>query len=241
MRVAIVAAMVGALVGAAVVFLTAPESLPAATVEASTPPVPIAAATTTDDGELSVLRRKIRRLEHRIEALESTRREVARAGGAGKRASVETDAIRAGSEIAAAGGLIEETGEVAPEVRDAVQDAVRDEIEAEREARWERRRARMETRTRERVEAFAEEVELTDDQMGRLLGALETEQEQVFSNFRRAREEMNWEEAREKARAIREQTDAEVGEYLDEDQIAGWRKLREEEGPGGFRGRRGGR
>ena len=91
----------------------------------------------------------------------------------------------------------------------------------------------LELKRKERAERMvrelAEEVGFSEVQVGQLNELLETERDEISALFREARKEHTYGEARDKARELREETDSEVGEVLDEEQQEAWNKRREEE------------
>ncbi len=155
---------------------------------------------------------------HRSEA-RSSDEEIARRIG---RATLE-------SQPGGRDALIEALDEGDPEVEDRIGALVKDQLDEQREQRWERRQERYEERSRERVDRLAESVGLDADQIETLNTALQAERQQVFTLFRAAREDHTWGEAREKADAIRAETDAVVSESLNATQMEGWQEMREEE------------
>jgi hypothetical protein len=125
--------------------------------------------------------------------------------------------------------LIEALDEGDPEVEDRIGALVKDQMEEQREERWERRQERFEERSRERVDRLADSVGLDAGQIETLNNALQAERQQTFTLFRAAREDHTWGEAREKADAIRAETDSTVSESLNATQMDAWQEMREDE------------
>ncbi len=125
--------------------------------------------------------------------------------------------------------LIEALDEGDPEVEDRIGALVKDQLNEQREERIERRQERVEQRSRQRVDRLAESVGLDASQIEILNDALQAERQQTFALFRAAREDQTWGEAREKADAIRGETDSTVSESLDASQMEAWQEMREEE------------
>jgi len=116
-----------------------------------------------------------------------------------------------------------------PALRARLADAVRDELALEREERWERRRARRAERRERRLQGLATEADLSDEQLAALSELLADEAEQIGTLFQEARQEGSFDEARETARTIREESDSAVETLLDSSQLESYSAMREEE------------
>jgi hypothetical protein len=124
---------------------------------------------------------------------------------------------------------------------DAVADGVRAIIAQERERedqrRNERRGERMAERASEALERLRDAAGLDRDQVATIDALWATERAQAMELFARARAGSGeFDEVRAQLERLREQTDAEVAELLDDEQVALY--LEHRPGPGG--GRRGG-
>lgn len=129
-----------------------------------------------------------------------------------------------------------------PEALEAkVESLVADGIQKHREERWARREARMVARLEERLETFVEAAGLSRSQTKLVGQLLRDEQGRMLDYMREARTNGSWPEVREKADRLREQTDIEMAEVLEGDQLDAYGVAREG-GLGGpprrFRGRR---
>ncbi len=203
--------------------------------------------------DFRALERRVAALEGEVEALKGQLddRRAARAGGRGAgepgggpgEAGGAFDEGPRGDE---AGGLavggVGSIDEDDPDAREKVQTIVRDELEIAREEEWQERRTAMKARVEERVGRFAQEANLSQSQEKELSALIVSERERIMENFREARRTFTFDEAREKAEAIRAETDAEAEKILDKEQLKLYREQREEESErwGGGRGPGGG-
>lgn len=135
----------------------------------------------------------------------------------------------ADQEVPARAALIEALDEADPEIQDRIGALVQDQMEEQQEERRQRREQRFAERSAEAVAHLAEQVGLDARQVQTLNAALEAEREQTFALFRAAREDQTWGAAREKADAIRAQTDSDVAQTLDAEQLQAWQEMRDEE------------
>lgn len=128
-----------------------------------------------------------------------------------------------------------------PEFRERVQAVLEDDRAEREERRSERRRERFEQRTEQMIETLAERAGLTNTQREQLSTHLATQRDQIMALVEEGRAgDRPWPELREAMAKARDHSDAALGEFLDEKQLAAYQELREEEGPGfGGRGRRG--
>ena len=116
-----------------------------------------------------------------------------------------------------------------PQIRDRLRAVVQEEQEQLREERMQQRRERWEERSRERLAALAQGASLSSDQHATLGEWLNRERDQITELFAQARRDFSFGEARDKAVEIREETDAQVRELLDEDQLTAYQAMRTEE------------
>ncbi len=116
-----------------------------------------------------------------------------------------------------------------PALRARLADAVRDELALEREERWERRKARRAERRERRLQSLAAEANLSDEQLAALSELLADEADQIGTLFHEARQDGSFDEVRETARTIREESDSAVEGLLDSSQIESYSAMREEQ------------
>jgi galactokinase len=125
--------------------------------------------------------------------------------------------------------LVEALATEDPEVRERLSGLVKETMEEQRAERQAMRRERMVERAEERLADLASEADLSDKQFDQLGELMEAEREQIFDLFGRARENMDFDSARDEARALREASDAKVAELLQGEQLEAYQKMREEE------------
>jgi hypothetical protein len=153
-----------------------------------------------------------------------------RMAGLGPRALSDEELARASSS----GGdpsdaLVQALDSDDPEVRERLRDVVLSEMQAENERRWETRTERWKQHAKERLDEAAEEHDWSPEQVQKLSMMLDAERDELSGVFRAARENMQWREAREKAREVREKTDENALAVLDDEAYAGWTEMREGE------------
>lgn len=193
----------------------------------------------------SVAEDAMMRLETRLQRLElqiqtTARAGIARSGGApndeGEPAPKfpAPEVSRTSVDVEALLGELQEN----PTTREGLSMIVAGEIRKLEDQRFEERRNRFAREQEQRITQLAASAQLTPDQsekLGQLLGA---EREEVSALIERGRSEGNWRGIRSEVREVRAQTDENVGAFLDEDQLAAYREMREDE-PFAGRGRRG--
>lgn len=189
---------------------------------------------------------RVERLEKRLADVEAELTRMRRAPGASPRvAGIEPKAAvakirddqKAAEEVVL--GVLD-SGD--PAVANKVQDVVRDQLEIAREERFQERIKLRQQRISERVSKLADDHQLDGSARKKLDALLVQEHSKRMLLVRDARENMRWEEAREKMREDRAQTDAEVEKVLEGDDAAleEYREWRAQTnwGPGGRRGGR---
>jgi len=154
--------------------------------------------------------------------------------GGGARAAARDGGERASSAVAREDGttteaVIEALDSGDPAVEETIGGLVRDQLDQEREQRMDRRRERMVERTAKQLAQLAIDADLDDAQVADLEEAITEERDAIFAIFRAAREDGSWDEAREKADAIRLATDEDVAGTLNTSQREAWTTYREEE------------
>ncbi|HCP48560.1 MAG TPA: hypothetical protein DIU15_21155 [Deltaproteobacteria bacterium] len=116
-----------------------------------------------------------------------------------------------------------------PDIRQRLGSLVRDEMEEQREQRREERREKRRQRMEAMLEELAEQHQFTDSQYQGLSDLISEERDEISELFRAAREDHSFGQARERAQEIREETEAEAQNILNEEQYAAWSAKREEE------------
>ena len=81
------------------------------------------------------------------------------------------------------------------------------------------------------VRNFASDQGLSQETEASLTSAMQQEHEQIMQLFRDAREDGSWRAARAASETVRSDTDEQMAEVLDEEQLEAWQQLREEENP----------
>ncbi len=194
-------------------------------------------------GRVVVLEKKLAAMERRLGAVEVA---SARAGTppAGGTAGPHADAVaklRDGDKAAEDVVLgVLDSGD--PDVANKVQAAVRDQLDIAREERFQERIKLRQQRISERVDKLADDNALPTATRKKLNELLVGEHAARMQLMRDARENMRWEDAREKMEASRDATDKEVEALLDADALEDYKAWRgqTEWGPGRGGRRQGG-
>ncbi len=127
-----------------------------------------------------------------------------------------------------------------PEVRMKLRDVIAEEQQLMRDERWSRRQEQREVRMKEEFRAWSAEAGLDDVTATQVEDLLVVELAEVSDLFRKAREEGNWDEMRERIGKVRSETEAEAIELMGEDEAKKFLRMREEEASRwSDRGRRG--
>jgi hypothetical protein len=113
-------------------------------------------------------------------------------------------------------------------LRVAVQGMINDSMENRRQEWRAVRRAAHEARDQDRLKGFFEKVELSEGQSEAMTTRLEEERKQIGSEWRKARQDMQFEGMRDRMRDLRRQTDADLGEVLSNEQLEQWQSYRKE-------------
>ena len=116
------------------------------------------------------------------------------------------------------------------EKRERLRDIIREEQQAafkeHRNERWKRRQERQDADLRD----FAERAEISDSQLEDMMSFINQGREQVRSLFDAAHAgDLDYREARDSARGLREQIDIQIKDVLDEEQYTAYIEYREEE------------
>jgi cell division protein FtsB len=185
--------------------------------------------TTAATSDLAALAQRIESLEREVAQLQRNRGPLESPRPAPRPAARVEPARPVSAQGEApppAEALAEAIAAEASPVRQKVTQLVRDEL-ANMRGEWrEVRRAHHEARDDERVETFAKEADLDDEQVSQLTDLLAGEREQVRKAFRAARETFDFRGARETARDLRKGTDQAAAEFLDEKQLEKWSEQR---------------
>ena len=191
------------------------------------------AAGVVEPARVAALENEVRRLEARLKRLQrQSRGRAAGRSGAGS-GSESLEEIVAAAEQAARAELGEspvsaEAIESDGAVRESLGRVVREEMQTAREERFERRANRRAERRAEMVREFAAEQGLSDEAEETLTAAMDQENEQVMELFREAREDGSWRSARAASEALRAETDEQLAQVLNEEQLEAWQALRQE-------------
>jgi len=116
------------------------------------------------------------------------------------------------------------------EKRERLRNIIREEqqavFEEHREERWNRRHERRDADLRD----FAERAEISDSQLEDMMVFINQGRTQVRSLFEAAHAgDLDFREARDTARGLREQVDLQIKDVLDEEQYGAYAEYREEE------------
>ena len=116
------------------------------------------------------------------------------------------------------------------EQKQRLRDMIREEQEAvfqeHRNERWKRRQQRRDADLRD----FAERSEISESQLEEMMSFINQGREQVRSLFDAAHAgDLDYREARDSARGLRQQIDLQIKDVLDEEQYAAYIEYREEE------------
>ena len=127
-------------------------------------------------------------------------------------------------------GILDGEGIESEETRDKLRSFIREEQRAafqeHREERWKRRQERQDAELR----SFADRVDLSDSQFEEMMGFVNEERGQIRSRFDAARSgELDYQDARDSARSLRDQTQERLKDVLDEEQYVAYTEFREEE------------
>lgn len=223
MKTLVVVGTLGVAVAAAGLIVLGRPSEPATPAAAVEEDVPLAPAGSDTETRIAALERTVSALQRRVRELESA---------AAARPPVAGQAEGGGAPVAAA----------SPEIKDAVraaQEEIRAEQRAEREAR---REEMMRRRAEERAAAFSKFVAdaqldtTTATKVQALLAQEETARRDLIETARASGDGMR--DARQKARELRDRTDAEVGKMLTDSQKTLYLEMRGTDrgmigGPGG--------
>ena len=116
------------------------------------------------------------------------------------------------------------------EKRERLRDLIREEQQAvyqeHRDERWKRRQERRDADLRD----FADRVEISESQLEEMMVMINEGRTQVRSLFEAAHAgDLDYREARDSARGLRDQIDLQIKDVLDEEQYAAYVEYREEE------------
>ncbi len=175
---------------------------------------------------------------------ERVRRDATSAAVEARRTIDTAQVVAADAPIRPAAARVSATAEVVPVeevVAARVPDLVRGELAKIDEERDQKREERQRERLTKRLDELAATASISAEKKAQVLQMLTAEQTEMQQLFRDAREgHGGWGEMREKAEALRKQTDENVDAVFDDDEMAAFRKMREEErgrfGGGGRRG-----
>lgn len=231
-------ALVGGLVGGIVA--SSMGAAPPPKTDQEKPKTESSESSDLDPRAVTRLETRLAELEGRVSALRRQREAVASLKDYAK-AMAEGDTEATGTKQPSAPGVVDAEDPVFELAVRSVMDRVEWEKDEEKKVTRAQRRSE---RTQRHAELLTERLALSDEQAKAVGAALNKQME----TFRKLREEgENGEEERPATRAewrervgkIRSQTERELGEILDEEQMKGYRAFAEEEGvgPGGW-GRR---
>jgi len=215
--------------GAAIVMtVTAPKKPEAAS--ASGQPAPTKAASKRDD--VGPLLDRVRALENQISKLKARDRH-----GKDEQVVARSPAVNVNAEAGPTGGIPLEPSQIAQStaaairedgspVRDAVVGIIQDEIK-NRRAEWRAyARARGEARDEDRLAKMSAKVDLSEATKNRLLDVMEQERKQVRALRSEVRETMDFKSFREKRKAIQQETNEGVADFLAPSQLEAWGEMR---------------
>jgi len=116
------------------------------------------------------------------------------------------------------------------QTRDKLRNIIREEQRAafqeHREERWKRRQDHQDAELR----SFADRTDISDSQLDEMMTFIGQERGQVRSLFDAARAgELDYHDARDSARALRDQTHEQMRDVLDEEQFVAYTEFREEQ------------
>jgi hypothetical protein len=202
------------------------------------PSPPSAAPVVPESGRVQLLEKKLAAVERRLGAVEAN---AARSGGAQPaavpriRVADLRDDAKAAEEVVL--GVLD-SGD--PLVANKVQDVVRDQLDIAREERFQERVKMRQQRISEQVDKLADDNNLPPATRSSLRKLLVAEHGARMTVMRDARQNMRWEEAREKMQESRKETDSAVGELLVGDALTDYEAWRAQTNRGpGRRGSRG--
>lgn len=116
-----------------------------------------------------------------------------------------------------------------PVMRQELSALVAQELRDAEQRRRDDRRARREAHAGERLQAFLEEVDLDADRAQKLGAILAGERAEIDALVQRARDDDDWRGLREEIERVRGSSDENAKALLDDDELAAYRAMREDE------------
>lgn len=181
------------------------------------PAVVVAAATATDTTNVADLRERITVLEQRVSTAPS---------------AWKTTAVSTGAEVANADGVpapVVDATVDALKANPAVQQLVRSEMDKAEADRETARTERFKQRTREKIDTFAKDNALNEEQHSQILTMVDAEVTELRSMFKDARDTGDFASARTQAQTLRVKTEENAKAILDDKQFEAFKVARDEE------------